>query len=98
MTMKNPAHPGAIIKDCLDDLGLTVAEGAKALGVSRSQLTRVVSKKSAVSPEMAMRLELVLGSKAEMWLRLQNAFDLALVRTKATGFGLKKIVAEHPHL
>lgn len=81
MSMKNPAHPGGIIRyDCLEPLGLSVTTGAKALGVSRQALNNVVNRKSGVSPEMALRLEKAFGSTAETWLRMQIAYDLAAVR------------------
>lgn len=78
--MHSPPHPGGLIRDDLDALEVTVAEGAKALGVTRSQLYRVIRGESAISPEMAVRLEAVLGSTADQWLRLQNAHDLARLR------------------
>ncbi len=56
MPMKNPAHPGRLLKDDLDELGWTVAEAAEALGVTRQQLYRVINGTSAVTPDMAIRL------------------------------------------
>lgn len=82
MPMKNPPHPGEGLKDDLDALGLTVAQGATALGVTRQQLYRVISGRSAISPEMAVRLEQVIGGSADHWLRMQAAHDLAEVRNK----------------
>ena len=80
MPMLTPAHPGRLIQSDLDALGVSVAAGAKALGVTRSQLYRVIGGDSAVSPEMAVRLEQVIGSTADHWLRMQTAYDLAQVR------------------
>ncbi|MEW5420469.1 HigA family addiction module antitoxin [Amorphus sp. 3PC139-8] len=80
MAMHSPSHPGRLIAADLDALGLSVADGARALGVTRSQLYRVIKGESAVSPEMALRLEAVLGSTADHWLRMQAAFDLAALR------------------
>lgn len=82
MPMKNPPHPGEGLKDDLDALGLTVAQGASALGVTRQQLHRVISGRSAISPEMAVRLEQVIGGSADHWLRMQAAHDLAEVRNR----------------
>jgi addiction module HigA family antidote len=79
--MKNPAHPGRIVRDdCLEPLGLSVTEGAKALGVTRQALNNVVNGKSGISPEMAIRLSKAFGSTAETWLRMQAAYDLAQVQ------------------
>ena len=79
MPMKNPNHPGDLIRDCLDELKISVTDGAKALGVTRATLSRVVNGKASVSPEMAVRLEKALGSSAGFWLRLQLNYDLAQI-------------------
>jgi antitoxin HigA-1 len=70
MAMKNPPHPGVGIKQELDDMGLTVAEAAKGLGVTRQQLYRVINGDCGITPEMAYRLEKAIGSTADFWLRL----------------------------
>jgi addiction module HigA family antidote len=78
--MKNPPHPGRIVKqDCIAPLGLTITAAAKALGVTRQALNNLVNGKSGVSPEMAVRISKAFGSSPEMWLRLQAKFDLAQV-------------------
>jgi addiction module HigA family antidote len=81
--MKNPNHPGDLIRDCLDELGVNVTEGAKALGVTRSALSRVINRKAGVSVEMAVRLEKAIGSAAAFWLRLQLDYDLAQVQARS---------------
>jgi antitoxin HigA-1 len=81
MPMKNPAHPGRIVRSaCLEPLGLTVTDGAKVLGVTRQTLTKIVNGKSGISPEMAIRLSKAFGSTPETWLRMQLAYDLAAAR------------------
>ena len=55
MPMKNPPHPGELVRDNLADLGLSVAVGAAGLGVTRQQLYNVINGKSGVTPEMALR-------------------------------------------
>ena len=93
MTMKSPCHPGRDIGFALECLDLSTAEGAKALGVSRSQLHRVIQGECAISPEMALRLEKVIGSTVGSWLRMQAAYDEAQTRKKATNItkGLKRL-------
>ena len=95
MPMKNPPHPGRGLKDELEHLGLSVARAADALGISRGQLHRVLAGTSAISPELALRLEVVMGSTAEAWLALQAAHDAARVRSRAGEItrGLKRIEA-----
>ncbi|NKD46220.1 HigA family addiction module antidote protein [Haematospirillum jordaniae] len=78
--MHNPPHPAEGLKDDLEALNLTTAQAAEALGISRQQLYRVLNQQSAISPEMALRLEAVIGVKADLWLRLQAAYDLAQAR------------------
>jgi antitoxin HigA-1 len=90
--MKNPPHPGRGLRDDIEALGLTVAEAADALGVTRQQLYNVLNGKSAITPEMAIRLEKGIGSSAENWIRLQSAFDLAQARLKVTGIKVRKLI------
>lgn len=81
MPMKNPPHPGLSVRlDCLDALGLSVTEGAKALGVTRQTLNNLVNGKSGISPEMAIRLSKAFGSSPETWLGMQLDYDLAQAR------------------
>jgi addiction module HigA family antidote len=76
--MKNPPHPGRIVKgDCLEPLGLTVTAAAKVLGVTRQALNNVVNGKAGISAEMAIRLAKAFGSTPETWLRLQVNYELA---------------------
>ena len=72
-----PAHPGAILReDVLPALGLSVAETARQLRVSRQMLHSILAERSAVSPEMAVRLGKFCSNGAGFWLRMQTAHDL----------------------
>ena len=75
--MKNSPHPGELVQDNLAELGLTAAEAATGLGITRQQLHNVITGRSALSPEMALRLEQAFGNTADAWLRMQIAHDLA---------------------
>ena len=78
MRMKNPPHPGLSVRhDCLEPLGLSVAEGAKVLSVTRQAMNNLVSGKAGISAEMAIRLKKAFGGRAETWLLMQYAYDLA---------------------
>src|SRR5512140_1218516 len=80
MPMKNPPHPGRIVRqDCIEPLGLTITAAAKALGVTRQALNNLVNGKAGISPEMAVRISKAFGGSPEMWLRLQANYDLARV-------------------
>ena len=91
MEMKNPAHPGMLVKECLADLGIGVAEAATALGITRQQLYRIIGGTSGVTPAMALRFEQAFGSTADTWLRMQVNYDLAQARKRAGGFLLKRL-------
>ena len=101
MTMKNPPHPGRSIRSaCLEPLGLSIARGAKILGVTRQALNNVVTGKSAISPEMAIRLTKAFGSTEETWLRMQLAYNLAAARKNESTIKVRRqhVPQElHPH-
>jgi addiction module HigA family antidote len=92
MRMKNPPHPGRIIRqECIEPLGLTVTEAAFRLGVTRQALNNLVNEKAGISPEMAIRLSKAFGSSAEMWLGLQLQYDLALAEKAASKIKIERI-------
>ena len=91
MPMKNPAHPCHLLKDDIETLNLTVIEVADALGVTHQQLRRVMNGTSAITPEMAVRLERSLGTSADTWLRMQMSYDLAQVRLRVPAIKVKKL-------
>ena len=68
--MKNPVHPGRIVKGSIEELGLSVTDAAKVPGVTRP----------TISPEMAVRLLKAFGSTPKFWLTLQLNYDLAQVK------------------
>ncbi len=92
MRMKNPPHPGLSVRhDCLEPLGLSVAEGAKVLGVTRQAMHNLVMGRAGISAEMAIRLEKAFGGGAETWLRLQAAYDLAQAEKKSGTIKIKRV-------
>lgn len=91
MPMKNPPHPGNLIKGELAELGVSIAEAAAVLGVTRQQLYRVTKGESAISPDMALRLEKAIGSSADFWLRLQMNYDLAQARLRKPAASVRKL-------
>lgn len=92
MAIKNPAHPGKIIKhDCMEALGLNVTDAAEALGVVRTTLSRVINEKASVSPEMAIRVSKAFGGTPEHWLRMQLAYDVAQMRDQIDRIQVKRL-------
>lgn len=85
MVMKNPVHPGEVLReDVLADLGLGVGEAASRLGVSRVALSRVLHEHARISPNLALRLEAAGVGTAHVWLTMQIAHDLAMERSVGT--------------
>ncbi|WP_237585238.1 HigA family addiction module antitoxin [Proteus sp. G2662] len=84
MTMHNPAHPGEILKELvIEPLELTITDVAEHLNVSRKTLSKILNGRGAITPEMAVRLELAFAKpSAEHWLRLQSAYDLSVLRNQ----------------
>lgn len=77
MKMYNPPHPGEIIKGLwLDPMSVSITEAAQAMGVNRKTLSKIVNGVGRVTPEIALRLSIALGSSAESWLGHQAAYDL----------------------
>lgn len=94
MPIKNPVHPGKIVRfDCLEPLGLSVTAAARVLGVTRQALSNVVNEKSAVSAEMAIRLSKAFGSTPDTWVRMQAAFDLASAMRNEKNIRVRRFVA-----
>ena len=75
----------------LEELGLSVAGAAKGLAITRQQLHNVIAGRCAVSPEMAVRFEKGFGGSADMWLRMQAAFDLAEVRQREGDIAVERL-------
>lgn len=77
MKMYNPPHPGEIIKGLwLEPMGASITDAAQAMGVSRKTLSNIVNGRGRVTPEIALRLSITLGSSPESWLGHQAAYDL----------------------
>jgi addiction module HigA family antidote len=77
MTMHNPPHPGEIIKEAyIQPLGLTVTEAARALKVTRKTLSAVINGRAGISPTMAIRLSKAFNTTPQLWLNIQQSYDL----------------------
>ena len=91
MPMKNPPHPGLSVRlNCLEPFSLSVTEGAKVLGVSRTTLSRLINGQAGVSPEMAIRLSKAFGATPDIWIKMQTAYDLAQARQHEASIKVKR--------
>lgn len=76
MTRK-PVHPGEVfLKDVLEPLGINITDAAKMLGVTRKTLSEFVNEKSALSPEMALRIAKATNTSPENWMTMQMKLTL----------------------
>ncbi len=95
LKMANPPHPGLSVRlDCLEPFGLSVTEGAKVLGVSRSALSNLVNEKADLSWDMAIRLAKAFGSTPEAWMHMQFQYDAARVEERAKEIKVKAFKGE----
>lgn len=91
MSMKNPPHPGRIVRqDCLEPLHLSVTRAAQVLEVSRQTLNNLVNERAGISAEMAVRLAKAFGGTPETWVRLQAAYDLAQALSRTREIAVKR--------
>jgi antitoxin HigA-1 len=81
--MKSPPHPGEIIREeVIRPLGLSVTAAAAALGVTRQALSAFLNERSDLSPEMALRIEVAFGPKADVMMGVQTDYQMARARTR----------------
>jgi len=69
-------HPGEILRDELDALGLSANQFAMKLHVPANRITSILNGKRAITPETALRLSKLFGTTAEFWINLQTSYDL----------------------
>ena len=92
MAMHNPPHPGEFIRETyIEPFDISIRSLAESLGVAASTLTRVVAERSAVSPEMALRLSKAVGRSPESWLAMQDNYDLWQAKKSADLAKVRKI-------
>ncbi|MGA3067093.1 MAG: HigA family addiction module antitoxin [Tepidisphaeraceae bacterium] len=90
-----PTHPGGILKRLyLQPMNLSTVELAKALGVSRKTISKLVNEHSAITPDMALRLSIAFRTTPQLWLNLQQNYDLWRAQRTAKGLkGIRKFAA-----
>jgi len=82
MQMKNPPHPGVLIKEEIDALGISVAELALRIGVSRQMLFRIIKGQAGITAEMSLKLAKAFKTSPEFWVNMQTQYDLAQAKLK----------------
>ena len=90
-----PVHPGEFIRaEILDELRLSITRAAQVLGVRAATLSDLVNEKAALSPEMAMRIELAFAVKADLLLRMQALYDAMMIRARAGKLNVRRYQPE----
>ncbi len=77
-----PSKPGFIVKQILDENEVTVTAAAKALGVSRQLVHQIISGTAAITADTAVRLGTYFGNGPDLWLNLQNKYNIHRARQK----------------
>lgn len=91
MSMKNPPHPGGVIRrQVIEPLGLSVTEAAGILGVTRQAVSLLLNERTDLSSEMALRIEKAFGPRMDHMMRMQLAFDLARQRQRQGRIRVKR--------
>ena len=93
MPMKNPPHPGDLIKtEIIEALGLSVSRASEILKVRRATLSDLLHGNAALTPEMALRIEKAFGPDMDHLLRMQLAYDVAKTRERTRDILVKRYV------
>lgn len=73
-----PIHPGEVLAEDLQDLGISLNELARALRVPMNRISAITNRKRSISADTAMRLARYFGTSPQYWMNLQTAYDLAI--------------------
>ena len=75
-----PVHPGEILREELEGLNLSATAFAKNLGVPTNRITEILHEKRRITSDTALRMGRFFGTSAELWMNLQQAYDLKIAR------------------
>lgn len=85
-----PIHPGELLREILEDRGMSQAELARAIGVSPMRISHIVRETRPVTADLALRFGRAFGQSAQLWTGLQSEYDLKIAEREA-GASLRKI-------
>ena len=93
--LKNPPHPGGFVRtEIVEPLKLSVTDAARALGITRAALSAFLNERSALSPDMALRIEKAFGVSMDTLMRMQNSYDITLARKREGEIEVARYVPE----
>lgn len=85
-TLSDPIHPGEILADELEEIGMTASELAQLIEVPKNRIYDIIRERRNVTADTAVRLGIFFGTSAEFWLNLQKSYELDLVRQDKESF------------
>lgn len=80
-----PIHPGEILADELQEIGVSPAELARQINVPPNRVSQIIHGRRGITGDTALRLGHWFGNSAQFWLNLQSAFDIRVAQEKAGG-------------
>jgi antitoxin HigA-1 len=92
---RTPIHPGEILADELNEIGLSAAELARALEVPPNRISQIIAGKRAITADTALRLARYFGTSPDLWMNLQKTYELDLARQQI-GEAVKHIPTRQP--
>ncbi len=92
---RTPIHPGEILADELQEVGLSAAQLARTLQVPPNRISQIIARKRAITADTALRLAQYFGTSPDFWMNLQKAYDLDTAR-QALGTAIKQIPQRPP--
>lgn len=88
--MKNPPHPGQVLKGLyLEPLELSITDAAEGLGVTRKTLSQLINGHYGITPDMALRLAEAFNTTPQLWLNMQQNYDLRQAEKKEKTYTIR---------
>ena len=75
-------HPGVYLKEYIEEMKLSQNEFAKRLGISGKQLSLILKYEANITVDIAYRLSKLIGTSPDFWIKLQNKYDIYLIKTQ----------------
>jgi len=89
--MRPPIHPGEILREELDELGVSAAKASRSLHVPSQRISQIMTGKRAITADTAIRLGLWQGTEPDIWMNLQKSYELRLAELE-TGEKIRRTV------
>lgn len=86
-----PIHPGELLREDMEELGLSARALAEAIAVPHNRISAILRGQRAITADTALRLAAYFGTSAEVWMNLQQSYDLKTAERQAGG-AIRKIV------